>query len=121
MLKIALRGIHVLAAGILAGSYVLESSPGLQARWLAAAVLSGLLLLLLDVHESCVFLLQIRGYFVIFKLAALGFLYRLEPVPASWLLVVLLVVSVVSSHAPSAIRYAAPLGSRRFRGARTKG
>ena len=84
-------------------------------------VLSGLALLLLDVHESCAFMLQIRGYFVIVKLAALGFLSRLEPAQASWLLAILLVVSVLSSHAPSGVRYAVPLGAGRFHGARTKG
>ncbi|NIM00593.1 MAG: hypothetical protein GTN89_06945 [Acidobacteria bacterium] len=78
-------------------------------------------LLLLDLHESCVFLLQVRGYLVILKIAVLGLVPRLDPTVAAWVLGVLVVVSVLSSHAPSRVRYAVPIGGSAFRGARTKG
>lgn len=119
-LKILLRGVHVLSAGILTGLYVFDGGAVLRDHWLMGAIGSGTLILLLDLHESGVFLLQLRGLVVIGKLVFLAALPLLGA-RAGWILAALLVASVVSSHAPSTIRYFVPFGRDRFKGAETKG
>lgn len=118
--KIVCRTVHALCAGVLVGAYIFEISPALRSPWLRWTVISGLLILLVDLHESGVFLLQVRGLIVICKfgvLAAPALLDELRP----WWFAALLGISVLSSHAPGKIRYFVVLGGGRFKGAETKG
>ena len=119
-MKILLRAVHVLSAGILTGLYVFEAGDALRDQWLMGTIGSGALILLLDLHESGVFLLQVRGLVVIGKIAFLAAL-PLADAAAGWILAALLVASVLSSHAPSTIRYVVLLGRDRFKGGETKG
>jgi hypothetical protein len=118
--KIALRALHVLAAGIVTASYLFGVAESLQTRWLVATAATGVAILLLDLHESGVFLLQVRGLVVLAKTGLLGALPFLEEL-AGWVLAVLLVMSVVSSHATGKFRYHVVFGKQRFEGAETKG
>ena len=118
-LKIALRALHVLCTGVLTGAYLFDPGTELRDPWLTAAIVSGFAILALDVHESGVFLLQVRGIVVAAKLVLLVALpWFARP---SWVLVGLMLTSVVFSHAPSKVRYHVPFGGGRFIGARTKG
>jgi hypothetical protein len=119
-LKILLRAAHVLSGGILTGLYISGAGDALSDRWLVGAIGSGALILLLDLHESGVFLLQVRGFVVIGKIALLAAL-PLFGARAGWILAALVVASVLSSHAPSTIRYFVTFGKDRFKGAKTKG
>jgi len=119
-MKILLRAIHVPCAGILAAAYLFEAGASARTVWMVGTVVSGLLILLLDLHETGVFLLQVRGLVVFGKIALLAMLplfeaYRLP------VLVGLLGISVLSSHAPSEIRHHLAFGRDRFKGATTKG
>jgi len=116
-LKILLRGVHVLCAGILVGAYLFETG---QHTWLWAAIVTGSLLLLLDLHESASFLLQVRGIFLVFKLGVLSALPHCGEYKA-WVLGFLVVMSVVSSHAPGSIRHRMVLGASRITGSRSHG
>ncbi len=119
-LKIFLRSFHVLLVAVLVGGSILEVETALLRAWLVGALASGLLIFLLDLHESGAFLLQVRGVVVLAKiglLAALPWLGAWQP----WVLGGLVVVSVLSSHAPSRVRYLAVAGGGRIRGARSKG
>jgi hypothetical protein len=120
VLKILLRAVHVLCAGVLTGAFLLDSAAA-SGNWVTATLASGIAILLLDLHESGVFLLQLRGWFVIVKLGGVAVVPRIDSSAATWLLCGLLVGSVLSSHASSGVRYFIPLGRGRFRGARTKG
>jgi hypothetical protein len=122
-IKIVLRAVHVLCAGILTGAFVLEVAAAFREPWLAATVASGVALLLLDLHESGAFLLQVRGLVVAFKVATLGALLALPALEAAapWILAVLVLLSVIFSHAPSKVRYHVFLFGDRVSGARTKG
>jgi hypothetical protein len=121
-IKIFLRAVHVACAGILSGAYLLGVDAAREG-WLAATVTTGTALLLLDLHESGAFLLQVRGVVVLLKVAALCALLglpALEPA-AGWILVALVVLSVVFSHAPSGVRYRVLWFADRVNEARTKG
>jgi len=99
--KIGLRAVHVLCAAIATGAYVLA---GGDPAWLWAAVGTGVLLLLLDLHESAAFLLEVRGLIVLGKVTVIAF-WPLYAGAAGWVLPALVVVSVVSSHAPASFRH----------------
>jgi hypothetical protein len=114
-LKIVLRATHVLCASLCVGAYAFDA-PG-RAAWLVAAALSGTAILVLDLHESAAFLLQVRGAVVLSKIVALAFL----PAGGVWLLAAIVLLSVVSSHAPSSVRHCVLLGRGRVRASRTQG
>ena len=119
-IKMLLRAIHVPCAGILTAAYLFDAGASARTVWMIGTVVSGVLILLLDLHESGVFLLQMRGLVVFGKIALLALLPLFEAyrVPV---LVGLLGISVLSSHAPSGIRYHLAFGKDRFKGATTKG
>lgn len=118
-LKILFRAVHVLCAGVLTGAYLLDVGAS-RRGWLTATVASGTAILLLDLYESGVFLLQLRGLVVAGKIAVLVALPHFEK-HAGWVLAALVVVSSLTSHAPGRVRYFLVLGGGKFRGAETKG
>ena len=120
VLKILFRAVHVLFAGILAGSYVFDVEAAQRAPWFSGTVASGLLILLLDLHESGAFLLQVRGMVVMGKLLVLFLLPWLTGWEAE-VLGLLVLISVLSSHAPSSFRYFVVIGRGRVKASRTKG
>lgn len=118
--KIVLRAAHVFCAGVLVGAFVLGATAELRTAWLWAAIGSGCLVLLLDLHESAAFLLQVRGLVVMGKIALLA-LFPWVGDAQVWLLGFLLVGSVISSHAPSTVRHRQVWGSKAIRGSESKG
>ena len=118
--KVALRAVHVLCAGVLAGAWIAGAGAEARATWLLAAVTSGGALLAVDLHESAVFLVQVRGLVLLGKLAALGLALSL-PAAAPWILAGLVLASVLSSHAPSRVRYRLLVGRGRLAPSRSKG
>jgi hypothetical protein len=119
-LKVGLRAAHALTASILVGGFAFVGREALASGWPEAAALSGAAILALDAYESCAFFLQVRGAVVVSKLAALFALPWLGAAQGP-VLVALVLVSVVSSHAPSRVRYHLLLGGGRVRGAQTRG
>ena len=103
--KIVLRAAHVFCAGVLVGAFVLGATAELRTAWLWAAIGSGCLVLLLDLHESAAFLFQVRGLVVAVKLTLLAALPLFQDEHQPWVLGLLVVISVLSSHAPSRVRY----------------
>jgi hypothetical protein len=119
-LKIGLRAVHVLCVAGLAGAYLFDVPPAESAGWYRAALASGAALLLLDLHESAVFAFQVRGLVVASKLVLLAALPAFGN-GAKWVLAALLVVSVLSSHAPGRVRYQLWWGQGRLRATDSKG
>jgi len=119
-LKISLRAVHALCAGVLVGGLLLAVEAERIGPWIVGTAISGLAILFLDLHESGAFLVQTRGLVVMGKialLAALPLLGASRPL----LLTVALLISVVSSHAPSSVRYFLVIGRRSISGSRSKG
>lgn len=115
LVKILLRGAHVVCAAFCLGAYAFALPE--RVPWLVAAIVSGSLIVLLDLHESAAFLLEVRGFVVLAKVLSLAFL----PACGAWLLAAVVFVSVVSSHAPSSVRHRVLLGRGRVRAAVTRG
>ena len=120
ILKIFLRAAHVLCAGTLTGGHLVGGDPDLLRHWLWATIATGALILMLDLYQSCAFLLQVRGAVLLVKFAGLAAALAL-PESTGTLLAVLVLLSVVSSHAPSRWRYRLLVGAGRIKGAESKG
>jgi hypothetical protein len=85
-----------------------------------AAAATGAAMPLLDLHETAVFLLQLRGLSMLIKLGLVGALPLFGPWQG-WILAALVGLSVVSSHASSGFRRFIVLGKGRCEDAVTKG
>jgi hypothetical protein len=119
-LKITLRAVHVLAAGVFTGGRILEAQPELQVPWLVATLITGGLVLALDLHESAAFLAQVRGLVVLGKLIALALILSIDG-NHGWACGLLVAASVIFSHAPSSLRYFVLIGRGRIRGSTSRG
>ncbi len=119
-IKIVLRGFHVLCAGVLTGAYLFEVESELRMAWLLATLITGLLILAVDLFESGAFLLQTRGAVLLLKILLLAGLSSFGGYKGL-VLCLIVVVSVISSHAPSKVRYFVLLGRGRIKGASSKG
>ncbi len=102
--KISLRTLHLLAVagaggGILFG---LEKQLWINYWWLALA--SGALMMLMDIVANPVWIVQVRGLVIMFKLVLLALLGS-YPAWDSFLLAVIIIISAVISHAPGKLRY----------------
>jgi hypothetical protein len=102
--KISLRTLHLLAVtgvggGILFG---LEKDLWLNYWWLALA--SGGLMMLIDIVSNPIWIVQLRGLVIFFKLFLL-LLLGSQPDLDSELLLVIIIISAVISHAPGKLRY----------------
>ena len=102
--KISLRTLHLLALAGVGGGILfgLERELWINYWWLS--LVSGGLMMLMDVVSNPVWLVQIRGLVMIFKLVLLAFL-GLYPAWDGVLLATIVIISAVISHAPGKLRY----------------
>jgi len=119
-IKIALRAVHVLLAAGFLGAYLFGATHDARLPWAIGVVASGAVFLLLDLHESAAFLLQLRGAVVLTKIALLSAL-PLFPGNEPWVLGALICLSVLSSHAPGAVRYRMLFGGATIKGSQSSG
>jgi hypothetical protein len=118
--RMIVRATHVLLAGIYLGALVFHVEPAVRAPWFRFAILSGLLMLCLDLYESGGFLLQLRGLVISGKLLLLLLLPRFGAA-GGWVVAVIAFCSVISSHASSSFRHYLIWGRGRIKAAETKG
>ena len=118
-LKITLRAAHVLGAAVFAGGVVLGVASEELEGWLWLLVVAGAAVLLFDVLESPAFLVQTKGVVVLAKLAVLAAIVVTDA--GEWLLAPILFLSVISSHAPSAVRHRVLLFADRVEGSASNG
>jgi hypothetical protein len=114
------RAAHVIASGIYLGAFVFKVQPESRWPWFVATLLSGLLIVCLDLFESGGFLLQLRGLVVAGKMVLLA-LVPAFGAAGVWVLAAIALVSVISSHASSKVRYFLIWGRGRIKAAETKG
>ncbi len=102
--KISLRTLHLLAIAGVGGGILfgLDKDLWINYWWLALA--SGVLMTLMDIVANPVWVVQIRGVAITLKLILLALLGSI-PGWDSYLLVIIIVISAVISHAPGKLRY----------------
>ncbi len=101
---IGLRTVHILASGVLLGGYIFAQPSAVLEPWLLATVISGILLLVTDLHASVAVLVEVRGIAVVCKAVLLAL------VPVFWdarivLMVASLVIGAIVSHMPKRYRH----------------
>ncbi len=102
--RILLRTVHILTAGVLLGGYIFGEPAAALEPWLWGTVISGLLVLATDLHASLAVLFEVRGIAVLIKtiLLILAAVFWEERV---LLLMSALAIGVVSSHMPRQYRH----------------
>ncbi len=102
--KISLRTLHLLAVAGVGGGILFGLDRHLWQGYWWLALVSGSLMILIDVVPNPVWLVQVRGLVIILKLILLLFLGR-YPSLDGYLLAVIIIMSGVISHAPGKLRY----------------
>jgi hypothetical protein len=102
--KISLRTLHLLAVAGVGGGvlFALEKDLWINYWWLA--LVSGILMMLMDIAANPVWIVQVRGVVILLKLILLALL-GINPDWDSFLLAVIIIISAVISHAPGKLRY----------------
>ena len=102
--KISLRTLHLLAVAGVGGGILfgLEKDLWVNYWWLAMA--SGVLMMLVDIISNPVWIVQVRGVSIFVKLILLAFLGH-NPDWDGFLVVLIIIISAVISHAPGTLRY----------------
>ena len=88
-----------MGGGILFG---LEQGLWFNYWWLA--VISGGLMMLMDMVSNPVWILQVRGLVILLKLMLLTMMFAYPPWD-EYLLIIIIIISAVISHAPGKLRY----------------
>lgn len=102
--KISLRTLHLLAVAGVGGGilFALEKDLWINYWWLA--LVSGVLMMVMDIAANPIWIVQVRGVVIIFKLILLALMVS-YPAWGSFLLLVIIIISAVISHAPGKLRY----------------
>ncbi len=102
--KISLRTLHLLAVAGVGGGilFALEKDLWINYWWLA--LVTGVLMMVMDIAANPVWIIQVRGVVIIFKIILLALLVS-YPAWGSFLLIVTIIISAVISHAPGKLRY----------------
>jgi hypothetical protein len=102
--RISVRSAHLIAMGLLVGQVSLGIAPNTLPGALWGTVITGLVFVGIELYQSQVFLVQLKGLAVFAKMALL--LAAVEiPSAALPLLIVAIVIGGVSSHMPGRFRY----------------
>jgi hypothetical protein len=104
-LSIGLRCLHLVGICGLSGAY-LFSLP--QAEWygyLLITLVSGGLMVLKEIYLDAMWLLQLRGQVILFKIVLLGLAAVYFPKMDSLIFLVIIVASGIIAHAPGKLRY----------------
>lgn len=102
--KISLRTLHLIAVTGVGGGILFGLEQGLWINYWWLALVSGSLMMLIDIVSNPVWVVQVRGLVIFLKLVLLVFLGG-DPSNDGLVLMVIIVISAVISHAPGKLRY----------------
>ena len=103
-IKISLRSLHLVSVAGVGGGILfgLDKTVWVNYWWLALA--SGVLMMAIDIVSNPVWLVQVRGLVIYLKLVMLAVMGAF-PQWAGMLLLMVIILSSVISHAPGNLRY----------------
>ena len=102
--KISLRTLHLLAVAGVGGGILFGLEKDLWINYWWLALVSGVLMMVIDIVSNPVWIVQVRGLVIFLKLILLAFLGS-NPSLDGWLLAVIIIMSGIISHAPGQLRY----------------
>ena len=101
LFKVLVRTVHLVGvAGLFGGAMFQVMTPA----YFYLAVVSGIILMGMEAHSGWIWFVQIRGVSVLFKLLLMVPVH-FYPDAAVPLMIVMIVISGFTTHAPSWIRY----------------
>jgi hypothetical protein len=103
-LNISLRTLHLIGVAGLGGAYLYAAPKELWEPYLWLSLGSGVALVTTSLYSNGIWLLQLRGLLILFKLGLLGAMLWL-PGFSLQLGVTVIVLSSVIAHAPGNVRY----------------
>lgn len=114
-MNIGLRTLHLIGIAGLGGAWFYQVSEVMWRPYLWLALLSGMAMVILAVWSNGVWLLQLRGLVIVFKLILLWLILWMPGY--SWPLgMMVIVLSSVIAHAPGNLRYYSPWHRRCIEG-----
>lgn len=102
--KISLRTLHLLAVAGAGGGILFGLEKDLWIIYWWLALVSGALMMVIDIVSNPVWVVQVRGLVIFLKLILLALLGQ-DPELDRILLIVVIVISAIISHAPGKLRY----------------
>ena len=102
--KISLRTLHLLAVAGVGGGILFGLEKDLWINYWWLALVSGVLMMAIDIVSNPVWIVQVRGLVIFLKLILLAFLGS-NPSLDGWLLAFIIIMSGIISHAPGQLRY----------------
>lgn len=104
-ISIILRSLHLVGIAGLAGAYLFSQPESVWLPYLVVGVGSGVLMVAKELYVDAIWLYQLRGQLVLFKLVLLltGIYWFAQP--QAWIYILVILVSGVISHAPGKVRY----------------
>jgi hypothetical protein len=109
--NVLLRTLHLMAFGLVLGGYAYDVEPERVTPALIATIVTGALLVMLEIHGDPRWPFLGKGLFVLAKLALL-LLVPLFPGGRVPLLVAVVVLAAVGAHMPRRLRHYSVLGRR---------
>lgn len=103
--KISLRTLHLLGIAGFAGAYLHSVDTDLWKPFVVVTLISGFAMAAIEVWSHGIWLLQIRGQAVLFKMVLLALTLQTTKISDLILLGIIIVISGVVSHAPGSLRY----------------
>jgi len=108
---IVLRTIHLVGLLGLSGGILFGAEQSLWLPYFISTITSGSLMVLLSLWSNVKWLLQNRGLVIIVKVILLSLLPVLSGYE-QYLLIIIVIISGISSHAPAKFRYYSPVLGR---------
>ena len=102
--KISLRTLHLLAVAGVGGGILFGLEKDLWINYWWLALVSGVLMMAIDIVSNPVWIVQVRGLVIFLKLILLAFIGS-NPSLDGLLLAVIIIMSGIISHAPGQLRY----------------
>jgi len=103
-LMTALRSAHLVGVGGIGGAFLYDGPREIWMPFMILTIVSGILLVALDLWSTRYWLVEIRGVAIILKVLLLGLIRVIDQLHAE-VFILVIVISAVSAHAPAAVRY----------------
>lgn len=110
--SISLRTLHLIGIAGLGGGFLYQAEPAAWMPYLFLTMASGCLQICLYIWYSAIWLIQLRGLVILFKMVLLSSVIAFEEY-AAYILVVIVILSGLMAHAPGDVRYFSIFHGRR--------
>ncbi len=109
--NICVRSLHLTGVAGVGGGFLYAAPLELWQPFLLLTLFSGMVLVGLEIYTNGIWLIQIRGVATLFKLGLLALVYVTGP--QMYIIIPVILISGIISHAPANVRYYSLLHGRR--------